>query len=138
MSFSIAYLSYHYFNGALSRNATAWSSRTEEMVVYVFLAPLLETLVFQLYAYKLVLFLAKKINLPNKLGDWLFVMGSGLFFSACHNYNWPYNVSALLGGLCLNYSYLHFKKAKFHPFLSVVLIHALYNLMVFFIRNTLI
>ncbi|WP_394803658.1 CPBP family glutamic-type intramembrane protease [Niabella hibiscisoli] len=65
----------------------------------------------------------------------LFIICSSLLFALMHGYNWLYRVNAFLGGVTLNYSYLYFKKAKFYPYLSVVLIHLLYNLCVFIIKK---
>lgn len=137
LSFLITYLSYYHLDKTLSRNSIVWNSTTEEFIVSVILAPALETLLFQYYSYKLFTYITRDVSLKDKNKEWLFIVCSSLIFSAMHGYNWLYQVSAFLGGVTLNYSYLYFKKAKFYPYLSVVLIHLLYNLCVFFIKKHL-
>lgn len=131
----IAYLSYYHFDQVLTRNSITWNSTVEEFIVSVLLAPIFETLFFQHYSYKLFLYITRDISIKEKNKKWLFIVCSSLIFSAMHGYNWLYHITAFLGGVTLNYSYLYFKKAKFYPYLSVVLIHLLYNFCVFLIKK---
>lgn len=135
LSLVIAYLSHNYLDGVLSRNATVWTSTTEEVIVSILIVPFFETLFFQYYAHKLFIYITKNVTLRSGSRDWLFIIGSSLIFSAMHGYNWLYRVNAFLGGVTLNYSYLYFKKANLYPYFSVVLIHLLYNLCIFLIKS---
>ena len=138
ISFSLACLSHHLLDGVMSRNTIEWRSLMEEFCLVVVVAPLLETLIFQLSLYDAFQFLTKKLNLKSNAKDGLFIISASLVFSAFHNYNWLYHVSAFLGGICLNYAYLYFTKANFYPYWSVTFIHCLYNFSVFLIRHTLL
>ncbi|WP_394365428.1 CPBP family glutamic-type intramembrane protease [Niabella yanshanensis] len=137
LSVAISYLSYYYLKGILSNNAIIWDSTIEEAIVTILLVPIFETLIFQYYSYKIFLYITKDVTLTDSNKDWLFIICSSLVFSFMHSYNWLYRVNAFLGGITLNYSYLYFKKAKFYPYLSVVLIHLLYNLCVFLLKKYL-
>lgn len=138
VSFSLACVSRYYLDGVLSHNTIEWKSAVEEFCVVVLVTPILETLIFQSCSYNAFQFLTQKLVIKSPVKDWLFIITSSLIFSAFHWYNWLYHVHAFLGGICLNYAYLYFNRANFYPYLSVVLIHCIYNLLVFFIRYTLI
>lgn len=96
------------------------------MVVIV--APIFETLLLQVAVFKVVDYAAVKLKFNKKTTDYIFLIFGSLLFSYMHKYNWLYMVAALVMGFVFNYSYLHFKKEKFHPYLSVVCIHFLCNL----------
>ncbi len=131
----IAFLSNLFFAGVLSENTITWDSTAEEFVVVVLIGPVMETLFFQVASYSFFSYVIKGVKLGSRSKRTLFILSSSLLFAAFHQYNWLYCISAFLGGLSLNYSYLYFKKQRFFPFLSVVIIHSLYNLLVFIVKN---
>eukprot|EP01133_Synstelium_polycarpum_P002810 gene2810-3232_t len=83
--------------------------------------PLLETLLFQVLPNQIL----TRTGINNIYVLWIF---PALLFGAFHHYNLLYITSASLGGLIFNYLYLKSKSNPKHAFLSVALLHSLYNL----------
>lgn len=86
----------------------------------VFLAPLLETALYQ--------------ALPIELLSWKTgfswqakVLISAMLFGAAHWYSWGYVLSAFLVGLTLAYGYAALRRGRGRPFLLVFLVHGLRN-----------
>lgn len=135
LSLILAYVSHNYFKGILAKNQIQWESATEEFIVAVLLAPFLETLVLQVGIFKIFNFLVSGLTLEKKIFEYLFIFISSLIFASQHSYNWFYVLSAFIGGVTLNYSYIYFMKKEFYPYLSVVCIHLLYNLSITLIKR---
>lgn len=128
-------ISYFYFKNTLSKNTIKWNSVTEEFLISVIAAPFLETLLLQVATYNIFRYAIKFTNFNETLQNYLFIFLSSMLFASMHTYNWLYVVNTFIGGLSLNYSYIYFKKEKFHPYIAVVSIHLLYNLFGFAIKR---
>lgn len=124
---SISYISHSFFGGILSTNGIKWESIFEEIVVVGVFAPFIETFLFQTLTYKFFKYVTKDNQMLQKKQNLLFIFLSSIFFAYFHQYNWLYFLNALLGGLSLNACYIYFKNRSFFPYLSVVVIHLLYN-----------
>lgn len=104
-------------------------SKTEEFVLVVFIAPLIETLIFQYLIIKGVRYLTKNIHIQ--------CIVSAVLFSVNHNFNVLYMIDAFFIGLILGYTFLIAKIKKSYPFWATFLVHLLLNFYVFFVRHYL-
>lgn len=90
----------------------------------VFLAPLIETFLFQ--------YLIIEVLLYYKINKSLVIVISGLLFVLFHNYNWVYVFFAIFPGLLYASYYIFLKmRKKTFPFHTIVGLHSLYNLTLF-------
>ncbi|MBK1897199.1 CPBP family intramembrane glutamic endopeptidase [Chryseobacterium paridis] len=98
-------------------------SKKQMFYVAVFVAPLIETVIFQTGLY---LILDELFKIKNSL-TCIIIMS--VAFAAQHYYNWLYIVATFFGGLILNTFYVIFnKKVPGYSYCFTVLLHALYNL----------
>lgn len=104
-------------------------SKTEEFVLVVFIAPLIETLIFQYLVIKGVRYLTKNIHIQ--------CIVSAVLFSLNHNFNVLYMIDAFFIGLILGYTFLIAKIKKSYPFWATFLVHLLLNFYVFVVRHYL-
>lgn len=99
------------------------SSIGEAIFLGCFIAPFIETLIFQ----ALVFFILSKIKFfkENKI---FIVIVSAFLFSLAHNYSYIYMLNIFFHGLILEYSYLIcYEKKDGFPIFTVMIIHSLYN-----------
>jgi membrane protease YdiL (CAAX protease family) len=102
-----------------------FSSKWEEFFVACVVAPLLETLLFQHFLFKLLQrFKVKYI--------WM-VLISGLVFGFAHSYHLMYVIDAFFGGVILMSCYL--LRIGKHPFLTTCIVHAVFNLMAILLNS---
>jgi len=92
------------------------------IVNVLILAPLLETLVFQVLFFSVL----KKF----KINKWIIVMISGLAFGAFHYYSVFYIIQTSLVGFIFMYMYILRAEVENKPFLSTVIAHSTVNLIV--------
>lgn len=104
---------------------TAYNGPTNFFSVVV-LAPLFETFLFQ---YMVFVLLSKMKIIGNS--SFLIIIISSLLFGISHWYSFAYVVMASFIGVVLMYAYLFYSSKPSKAFWSVVLIHALHNLIVF-------
>jgi hypothetical protein len=122
---------YHFFEVNLGgENETSFfSSLTSEYIMVVFLAPLIETAIFQyLFIVMLLKRFIKKVTLNYML---LLIMISSLLFAMIHIYSFFYFLIAFIMGLYLGYITLlseFFREKKINVFISVFLTHSMINL----------
>jgi hypothetical protein len=106
-----------------------FSSLTSEYIMVVFLAPLIETAIFQyLFIVMLLKRFIKKVTLNYML---LLIMISSLLFAMIHIYSFFYFLIAFIMGLYLGYITLlseFFREKKINVFISVFLTHSMINL----------
>jgi uncharacterized protein len=86
----------------------------------VFLAPLLETALYQALPIEL---LSRKTSFSWQAE----VVISAMLFGAAHWYSWGYVLSTFLVGLMLAYGYVVRRRARGRPFFLVFLVHGLRN-----------
>lgn len=99
----------------------------EMFFLAVVLAPIIETLIFQLFLYRLL----DKTRINNTT---IIIILMSFAFSQAHWYHWLYVVAAFINGLFLNYFYVWIIKNK-NELIAVLLtiaLHTSYNLFGFF------
>ncbi|MHC5310608.1 CPBP family intramembrane glutamic endopeptidase [Myroides sp. LJL116] len=107
-------------------NAPEFTSLGQEIFVSVLLAPLVETLLFQVLIYGIVKKVLKNVESYGFIITYL--AASCLLFALGHKYSIYYQIITFFFGLVFSLSYLYFKKASRYPITCVVVIHTLYNL----------
>src|SRR5690606_21960769 len=85
-----SFVSHWFFDDTLVNNTIVWDSVAEQLIVGILAAPLLETLLFQVAAYKFCLYVMDQTVLPERTKNIIFILSSSVFFAAMHHYNWLY------------------------------------------------
>ncbi|WP_353954761.1 CPBP family intramembrane glutamic endopeptidase [uncultured Chryseobacterium sp.] len=117
------YLNDAYFHFNVHQNKYANISEGELNFIAIFIAPFVETFLFQYLPY---LILTKWIRLHNNL---LCIVIMSVIFASMHSYNWLYIVMTFFGGIILNNLYAYYyKHARTYSFILTVLFHSLFNL----------
>lgn len=120
----------NYINPELTSSKLQFDSLLEEFVVAVVIAPIIETLIFQ-YAI-----IETLLNL--KVHPWISIIISALLFGVSHWYNPIYVIVLTVVGCILAYYYVALRYQNgFTQISLVVLIHALFNTIVFLDKNFL-
>jgi len=102
----------------------------------VFLAPIIETIIFQFLFIEIFLYLFSKLTIKNKKGIIVFL--SGILFGVLHLYNISYMISTAIFGWIYGSIYFFYKvNGKINPFLAVLIIHAFDNLFTLLMDYTL-
>ncbi|WP_158542143.1 CPBP family glutamic-type intramembrane protease [Pedobacter chinensis] len=98
-------------------------SENEFFYIAIFFAPLIETLIFQLFLYRFL----KLLKIKN---TYIIILIMSLAFSQAHWYHWLYVVAAFVNALLLNTFYLKVYKLKneFIAVLLTIILHSSYNL----------
>jgi uncharacterized protein len=98
-------------------------SAQEMFFIAVVLSPIIETLIFQLFLYRLLI----KTRINNQS---MIIILMSISFSLFHWYHWLYVLAVFVGGLFLNYFYIHVLKHKNEliAVLLTILLHSAYNL----------
>ena len=98
-------------------------SEKEMFFLAIVLAPIIETLIFQLFLYRL-LDKTRINNMP------IIIILMSFAFSQAHWYHWLYVVAAFINGIFLNYFYLYTykKKNELIAVLLTIVLHSSYNL----------
>jgi uncharacterized protein len=101
--------------------------RSVLVLLGVFAAPLIETFLFQFLIYEFSDKFFKRIN-----KNFIFLLSAGLFAST-HAYSWFFMLYAFFMGLLfiVFYHKLKFKFGTFYSFFGVIIIHSLFNLILF-------
>ena len=112
-----------FFEGPYTNNELFYNSKIQLIISVIFIAPLLETFIFQY----LIFIIFRKYNINN----FIFLCVSSFLFSLVHLYKYE-NLLEIINiffiGIILAYAYLLFtKKEKSSAFKNVYLIHLLYN-----------
>ena len=108
-----------------ARSTISLVTKFLEIFIAFIVAPIIETVIFYWIPYNFIehsgSFKYKKI---------IFICASSLFFALSHLYNINYFIETLYTGfLMADYYYFHRKNKR--VFLNLVIIHSLYNLLVF-------
>jgi membrane protease YdiL (CAAX protease family) len=106
-------------------NSVPFQSKTEEFVLVVFIAPILETLIFQYLPY----FYLKKYR------DIYTLLISSILFGLAHAYSIIYIIYGFAVGLLFISAYYYSIKKNVNPFLLVAFSHFIYNLFAFCMNN---
>ena len=103
-------------------------SKAMEYILVVFIAPLIETAIFQ---YLLIVLILKHFSYRNKqIQIILLLIISSLFFALMHLYSIYYFIIAFIMGLYFGYITLlseFFRERKINIFISVFLTHSMIN-----------
>lgn len=105
-----------------------FENKSEEFLIAVILAPLLETLVFQ---YAIISFILKKM--PKALLFSCFI--SAVFFGLSHSYSIEYVLKTFFSGLLFGSLYITVLTKKAHAIIIVSIAHSIFNLIGFFVKN---
>lgn len=119
---------------SISANFLPFESIKEEFIVVVIIAPFLETTFYQYFLIEFVLFITR--FLFKKESILLAVLIPAIAFAMSHQYNYIYVANTLIAGISLNLFYIIVKLRKQNAFICTVIVHAIYNLFVFALRNT--
>lgn len=109
---------------------STYNNYPEELLIFLalFIAPFLETFVFQFLILKVPILWGMKFNNRNLFI--LFIL-SLVLFSCNHIYNLPYILYSFIAGIYLNYIYIYadyFRSPSTSGFLLVSIIHFFINL----------
>lgn len=119
------YINYRFFK--LENVVFEELSEKEMFFLAVVLAPIIETLIFQLFLYRLL----DKTRINNTS---IIIILMSFAFSQAHWYHWLYVVAAFINGLFLNYFYIYIlrNKNELIAALLTIALHTSYNLFGFF------
>jgi uncharacterized protein len=106
-------------------NFLVFDSPLEEILVTIIGAPLLETLLYQYFPFKI---LKKFIN------PYLIIILCGVLFALVHQYNIIYIINGFFAGCIFAYTYYITSLRKL-GFLSTVLSHMIYNTIAYFFNH---
>ncbi len=99
-------------------------TNTQRFITLVFLAPLVETCLFQYLFFE---------HLSRYLKNSVIIFLSAIAFVLGHTYNSGYILYAFFSGLL--YSVGYYYRLNSHPYLMVFLIHSIYNLLALLLNN---
>lgn len=99
----------------------------ETFIESVIAAPVLETLIFQMFIY----WCTSKLISNKKYFLMIYLISSSLLFAISHYYSVFYIFYTICCGLVLSYCYFIFKERKENSFLLTVLIHSIFNFVLF-------
>lgn len=117
------YINDTYFHFDVNYNKSQNISKNELNFIAIFIAPFMETFLFQYLPY---LILSKWIRLSNKV---FCIIIMSAIFASMHYYHWLYIVMTFFGGIILNNLYIYYNKhAHSYSFILTVLFHSLFNL----------
>ncbi|WP_376779154.1 CPBP family glutamic-type intramembrane protease [Chryseobacterium flavum] len=131
ISFALALLNGYFFNYIndtylhfdVNYNKYQNISKNELNFISVFIAPFVETFIFQDLPY---LILTKWIKIRNTV---FCIIIMSIIFSSVHYYNWLYIIMTFFGGIILNNLYIYYSKHSCkYSFILTVLFHSLFNL----------
>ncbi len=120
----------HYFPRAFTNSSLVSFSLGEQLFLSIFLAPLLETALFQALFFE-VLF-------RNRQNQKLIILGivlSSICFGLTHWYSLPYLFMGIISGMFYAFAYVFLQKRGANAFLLIVALHATYNLIVFILNQ---
>ena len=106
-------------------NSIPFQSKTEEFILVVFIAPILETLIFQYLPYFYL----------NKYRYIYTILISSILFVLAHAYSIIYIIYGFTVGLLFISAYYYSIKKNLSPFLLVAFSHFIYNLFAFCMNN---
>jgi membrane protease YdiL (CAAX protease family) len=99
-------------------------TNTQRFITLVFLAPLVETYLFQYLFFE---------HLSRYLKNSVIIFLSALVFGLGHSYNSVYMLYAFFSGLL--YSAGYYYRLNSHPYVIVFLIHCIYSLLTLLLNN---
>ena len=99
-------------------------TNTQRFITLVFLAPLVETYLFQYLFFE---------HLSRYLKSSVIIFLSAIAFGLGHTYNSGYILYAFFSGLL--YSVGYYYRLNSHPYVMVFLIHSIYNLLALLLNN---
>ncbi len=106
-------------------NSPSFFSLTQEIFLTVIVAPLLETFIFQFLFYYIIKIFYKFLG---HYFNFIYIIISATLFGLSHKYSIYYQIGTFFFGLIFSYSFIFFKTKFNSPFISVCIVHSLYNL----------
>lgn len=95
-----------------------------------FFGPLIETLLFQLVIYKIIMFFSFK-----NYNYIIFIVSSSILFGLSHSYNLLTIISGIYSGLILALIFIGFSIKTKYAFFITLLFHSCYNIYAFIINH---
>ncbi len=114
-----------FFHLEFKSNSMSFQSKNEEFVLVVFIAPILETLIFQYLPY----FYLKKYRYIYT------ILTSSILFGLAHAYSIIYIIYGFTIGLLFISTYFYSIRKNLNPFMLVAFSHFIYNLFAFCMNN---
>lgn len=109
-------------------NGFSDSNKFLEIFIAFIVAPIVETVIFFWIPYNLI-----EYSGSYKYKKIIFICASSLFFALSHLYSINYFIETLYTGILMaDYFYFHRKNKR--AFLNLVIIHSLYNILVFILN----
>ncbi|MCD4770544.1 MAG: CPBP family intramembrane metalloprotease [Bacteroidales bacterium] len=103
----------------------------EEVMVFIIIAPIVETLVFQSLIISGICMLIKR----PRYNFYVSILLSAFAFSLIHSYNCYYMILTFLSGIILAFAYYIARYRKDRATLLVIIIHAIWNLLSVIVEN---
>ena len=123
------FLEYFGLNVEKRENQIYKFTKIEIFFQVVFFAPLLETLIFQSFLFnyinKLHFYFFKKNN------PWLSIIITSCFFGLTHFFNLSYVIITFFLGIIFTLYYYICLLKNYRPFINTILLHSVYNLIIF-------
>ncbi|MFS4474564.1 lysostaphin resistance A-like protein [Chryseobacterium sp. T20] len=117
------YINDTYFHFDVNQNRDNNISKEELNFIAIFIAPFLETFLFQYLPY---LVLSKWMKIKSRM---LCIVMMSIIFASMHYYNGLYIVMTFFGGIILNNLYIYYTMhTHSYSFVLTVLFHGLFNL----------
>lgn len=116
------YINDIYFHFDINQNKYNNISKDELNFIAIFIAPFLETFLFQYLPY---LVLSQWMKIQNRV---LCIIMMSIIFASMHYYNGLYIVMTFFGGIILNNLYIYYNRhAHAYSFMLTVFFHGLFN-----------
>jgi uncharacterized protein len=127
-NYLIACISYLFPPNAMdNRTEDLFTSLYEKIIYGVIVIPIIETLLFQTLV---ILVVCRLIKRP-KYNLYTAVIISATLFSLNHNYSIYYLIMTFVAGVTLAFAYYIARYRKFNATITIILIHALWNILGF-------
>lgn len=100
-------------------------------IIATIIVPIVETLIFQYLPIKVTQLVLK--NKKQKFQELWSIIISSILFSLIHCYSFVYIVLAFILGIIFAFSFIISQKRKENPLINVIIIHSIYNVIIFII-----
>jgi hypothetical protein len=118
---------------SLNANFPPFDNLKQEFLLVVIFAPLVETLIFQYFLVNLSISLTMLLFKREYII--LAIMMPAMAFGLAHTYNYIYMASTFVTGLLFNTFYMVVKYRKQDAYSCTTIVHGLYNLFIFGLKN---
>lgn len=121
------------FSYIIHANFLPFDSFYEELLIVLLIAPLAETVLYQYAIIDITLFLSKLMFKKELIV--LSIILSAICYSLSYLYDYVYMIQMVIVGLLYSFFYTVIKQRNMNAFLYSLLVHVLYNLLVFGLKH---